>query len=735
MAKELKYETLFKHLSTAYIVVDTNDPEFTIIEENDAHAAVAMVKRSDVIGKPLLEAFPDVSEKYVTTGESDLLNSLRKVMKTKKSDQMPHLHYDLKNKRGKLVPKYWSVTHHPIIEGNKVVAIYQETCDITDSVLANDELDKTKHQLEQTLMFTGIGTWIWDMQRNIIIGDKNFAFLFGLSPDDMETGVELDKLIDSVVADDKKRVEKSIQQALTNKESYECEYRTIDAEENVHWVMARGRAKFKDGKPTKFTGMVIDITDRKMAENNVRFINKATRQFAASLDYRETLNTIAAMLVPGVTDWCAIDLLEDGRIERVAIAHKDPAKVKWAKEIREQQGEHDLSNEKDGVAYVIRTGELAYVPQITDEMLVAASKNKEELKIARELGFSSVIIAPLKIDKKTIGAISFVTTESHRRFTETDKEMVQAIANRAALAVYNANLYTAAQVEIADRKQLQTDLEEFNYQLEDRVIQRTHELESANKVLTAEVSRRKKAEKELKEYSKNLAISNQELQDFAYVASHDLQEPLRKIQAFGDILESEYADQLTDGVEYLDRMKKAASRMSVLIEDLLAFSRVSTRARPNSLVDLNVVAKEVLSDLEAQLTRTKGKVEVSPLPHIMADSTHMRQLFQNLIGNALKFHKPDEPPIVKVYEKPTETAHVVYVEDNGIGFDEKYVDKIFSVFQRLHGKDEYEGTGIGLAVVHKIAERYNGTITAKSKKGKGSVFAFTFPKQLKEKKQ
>jgi PAS domain S-box-containing protein len=226
-----------------------------------------------------------------------------------------------------------------------------------------------------------------------------------------------------------------------------------------------------------------------------------------------------------------------------------------------------------------------------------------------------------------------------------------------------------------------------------------------------------------------LQRSNQELQDFAYVASHDLQEPLRKIQAFGNLLEEEYGSVLGEGKMYLNRMRDAASRMRNLINDLLTFSRVTTKAQPFSPVDLTAVLQDVLGDLEPRLQASQGTIQVGDLPTIEADPQQMYQVFQNLLSNALKFHKPDVPPEVKVYAEisSSEQRCQLFVEDNGIGFDEKYLDRIFTVFQRLHGKGKYEGTGVGLAVVRKIVERHGGSVTAKTSNGNGATFIVTLP--------
>jgi signal transduction histidine kinase len=289
--------------------------------------------------------------------------------------------------------------------------------------------------------------------------------------------------------------------------------------------------------------------------------------------------------------------------------------------------------------------------------------------------------------------------------------------------------------------QIQTrdaELEEARQGLERRVQERTRELQQ-------EIAERKQAEEKLKATAVRLEQSNRELQDFAYVASHDLQEPLRKVQAFGDRLKAACSKALgSEGRDYLERMQAAAKRMQILIDDLLSFSRVATKANPFEPVDLGKVAREVLSDLEVRIQQTGGRVEVGDLPVIDADPLQMRQLFQNLIGNALKFHQEDKPPVVKTFSQivtpspaeiaggaPAQQVCQIHVQDNGIGFDERYLTRIFILFQRLHGRSAYEGTGIGLAICRKIVDRHDGSITARSTPGQGSTFIVTLPVQQK----
>jgi PAS domain S-box-containing protein len=248
------------------------------------------------------------------------------------------------------------------------------------------------------------------------------------------------------------------------------------------------------------------------------------------------------------------------------------------------------------------------------------------------------------------------------------------------------------------------------------------------------------SEEKLRESTAQLERSNRELQDFAYVASHDLQEPLRKIVVFGERLKEKAGDRLeSETLDYLQRMQKAASRMQNLINDLLTFSRVTTKAQPFTPVNLAEMAREVMEDLEGRIEMTKGRVEPGDLPVIDAEPLQIRQLLQNLIGNALKFRRPEEPPVVKIQAKlisgvlpqvpdsaPQQLCELT-VSDNGIGFDEKYLDRIFNVFQRLHTRNEYEGTGMGLAIARKIVLYHGGAITAKSAPGQGATFIVTLP--------
>ena len=259
--------------------------------------------------------------------------------------------------------------------------------------------------------------------------------------------------------------------------------------------------------------------------------------------------------------------------------------------------------------------------------------------------------------------------------------------------------------------------------------------------ISGDISDRKITEDQLRRFAAQLENSNAELQNFASVASHDLQEPLRKIQAFSDRLRAKCGNMLNaQGLDYLERMQGAAQRMQVLIQDLLKLSRITSRALPFEKCDLAEVVRAVLSDLEIMIEQKNAVVEVGDLPMIEADLVQMRQLFQNLISNALKFQKAGENPEVvvegRVYQMkernitgatPGQQICKIVIRDNGIGFDPKFAEQVFVVFQRLHSRSEYEGTGIGLAVCRKITDRHGGSIVAKSAEGQGAAFIVTLP--------
>jgi PAS domain S-box-containing protein len=348
--------------------------------------------------------------------------------------------------------------------------------------------------------------------------------------------------------------------------------------------------------------------------------------------------------------------------------------------LKEMEGVTRLKIGQGITGWVAQHGEPLLAPNVLHEPRYHAELNKMETR--------SEVAVPIKLKGRIIGVLDAQSVQVGA-FDEDDLYTLQAIAAQLAVAIDNAVLYEAAQQEILERRN---------------------------------------AEERLQIYTAELERSNRELQNFAYVSSHDLQEPLRKIQMFGDRLTANYGKLLDErGQDYLARMQNAALRMQGLIEDLLAFSRVMTHTDPFLWVNLTQLAQQVVEDLAAQIEQKNGRIHLDPLPTIQADAMQMRQLFQNLIGNALKYHKPNEPPVIHIFSEKFADGYQIKIQDNGIGFDEKYLDRIFTVFQRLHSRTEFEGTGIGLAICRRIVERHGGHISATSQPGAGATFIITLP--------
>lgn len=264
-------------------------------------------------------------------------------------------------------------------------------------------------------------------------------------------------------------------------------------------------------------------------------------------------------------------------------------------------------------------------------------------------------------------------------------------------------------IDITERKKAEEELKSYRDELELKVHDRTAELN----VLIGELKR-----------------SNEELQQFAYIVSHDLQEPLRTIASFTQLMERRYKEQLnSDADEFMDYIVEAVKRMQQLINDLLEFSRVTSNEREFKPVDVNEVLNTVLSNLKISIDENNVEIIYDNLPTLMADSSQLIQLFQNIIGNDIKFRKPDEQPkiYVSAHKDEYKNEYIFSIQDNGIGMEPQYTERIFTIFQRLHTQEEYSGTGIGLAIVKRIIERHGGRVWVESKFGVGSTFYFTLP--------
>jgi PAS domain S-box-containing protein len=454
----------------------------------------------------------------------------------------------------------------------------------------------------------------------------------------------------------------------------EWHFRRKDGSVFVGEVVGR---QLPDGR---LQGILRDITERKRAdvalmksEEKFKLLSQVAGELLASADPQGLVNHLCRKVMEHLDCHAFFNYILDERVGRLrlnayaGIPDEEAQKIEWL----------DL-----GVAVC------GCVAQEGRRLVVEDIFRGSDIRTAlvKSYGIQAYACHPLIIQEMTIGTISF-GTKSKTRFSSEELVLMKTVADQVATAM--------------ERIRLLEELRRSRDELESRVQARTADLESRNR----------------------------ELQDFASIASHDLQEPLRKVQMFGDLLRNRYESALGDeGKDWVFRMTSASKRMQTLLNALLNYARVTIQAKPFVEISLNNVVQDVLTDLEARLQETGGNVKVEKLPTIEADPSQMNQLFQNLIGNALKFHKESEKPLVKVSSQPGNGVCRISVRDNGIGFDEQHLIKIFAPFQRLHGKTgSYEGTGMGLAICKKIVERHGGTITARSTPGKGSVFIINLP--------
>jgi signal transduction histidine kinase len=340
--------------------------------------------------------------------------------------------------------------------------------------------------------------------------------------------------------------------------------------------------------------------------------------------------------------------------------------------------------------------------------------------------------------------VRFITDDTYRLMESSQSRIASAHANAAltVLGLLVGVIFTKTAISFFSGRSIVRDVQRLSEgvrhisggELDHRIpVHGKNELTDLADAFNGMAASLQDSYGRLREYTQKLEQSNRELRDFAFVATHDLQEPLRKIQTFSDRVRAECGGVLNErSLDFLARVVNAARRMQNLIDALLEYSCVSTKQEPYRKVDLAVVVGEVLEDLSARIIETQGQIDVGELPVIEAIPTQMRQLFQNLISNALKYHRPGVAPAIQVRDTLRGAGGdgemcAVEVSDNGIGFDEQFLTKIFTPFQRLHGKGEYEGTGIGLAICRKIVERHGGTITARSTTGNGSTFFIALP--------
>jgi PAS domain S-box-containing protein len=653
-------------------------------------------------------------------------------------------------------------------------------------------LRRSYDQLQTALSIGLIATWFLDIGSDKVYGDLNLLRLFSVQDDLGDLGLPLSTFTDSIHPDDQPRVKQLIDEAIETGRIYEAEYRIVSTN-STRWVLARGKATYNpEGQPLTFSGVLVDVTDRKqtelrsqIAETSFRLSVEAARMgtweyrpltgeliwsdrtkelfglpSSATVDYTVFLER----LHPDdreMTDRAVQAILQPGGhgqldLEYRTMGMKD-GQVRWIRSngqafFNEQGVVHqfigtvmDITADKENEALLKRR---------VEEQTYRLEQQAHQLRTTLDASLNSIIaMTALRDESNTV--IDFMMDTANEAVIKSNFMTPDQIIGRPLLTVFPGNkdngffdLYVRVVETGLAEQSSQYYRDEFGLEgwFEVSAVK-----QGGNGVVVTynNITERRQAElsaqqqeKELKEANAELHRSNENLQQFAHIASHDLQEPLRRIQAFSDILQNQFIDSLSDGErDMVRRIQKSAGRMQLLIKDLLLYSQLSTQRDSFTTVSLNEVLTDVVTDLEMTISEKNATVQASSLPHVYGSASRLRQLFQNLITNALKFTQPGVSPLISIQfreakpnelpanlsSQPNQPFWLITVSDNGIGFDERYKDRIFTPFQRLHNPANYSGTGIGLAICQRVTESHGGGIDVSSQEGKGSTFKIFLP--------
>jgi PAS domain S-box-containing protein len=557
----------------------------------------------------------------------------------------------------------------------------QEELEQTSEELANlnDELTRNRDFLAQAQSSANLGSWEWDVRGDRVIWSDQMYRVYGREPGSFE--VKYDVFKNFVHPGDREMVQGIISTALKNKEGFAYDHRVIWPDGTVRWVHGRGRPLLDEhGDVVTMIGSGQDITERKNASDAQRLLAESSEALAASLDYKRTLATVAQLAVRDVADWCSVAIGdESGRYENLAVAHRDPARVEWVKEYtRLNPPRFDTPT---GVPHVLRTGKTELYPEIDDKLLEAAASTEEEKRVVRELGLYSAMIVPMKARGRTIGAISFVSAESRRRYTAEDLWFAERLANRAAYAIDNARLFEAATAARA-------------------------EAETAN------------------------AAKGQ----FLASMSHELRTPLNAIAGYAELMELGVLGPVTEKqLDALGRLQRSRKHLNALVDQVLSFARIEAGRVELDIDEVAVIeALTPLAELIAPQAAAKEldyKLDpADPTITVRADRDRLDQIMLNLIGNAVKYTPKGGSIRVTVDAEPALVR--IRVRDTGPGIPVDKRQVIFQPFVQLAPNLETttSGVGLGLAISRDLARAMNGDVQVESEEGKGSTFTLTLPR-------
>ena len=809
-------EELHRTISeTAADCILTMDGQSRILSANEGAARIFGHLPSELIGQSMTEIMPERMRHAHRIGLERFMNSGRKNIPWDRIE-LPGLH-----KNGQEIPLEMSFGMS-IRDGRPIFTAIVR--DITDRKKADLALSESQKELQLIINALPVLIGYVDAEQKFSFNNLAFEQWFGFVPGAIR-GTHVRNVVGAQAY---ARLLSRIESALSGQEvEFEEKLARKNGEmRDVHGTFIPHRAK--EESVAGFYVLVVDVTERKKAEEANRFLAEAGKILAQSLGHRGGLIDMAHLAVPRLADWCVVDLVDEGKVPvRLAVVHRDPLKVTEAADLPRDYPT-SLNRPEDG-AGMIGHGEGLLYRRVDDIFLKSVARDESHFQKLKVLRLFSGLSVPIKARNKVFGSISFWRSETEQSYDQVDLELAQELALRAGLAVDNALLYREAQREIVERRQIQAALSESEerfrliveraqeyaifmidpqqrisswnpaaerilgypeseilgkdgailfteedraarvpekeietaYQGGQAIDERWHVRKDGSRFwasgtmislrddegrlrgyakIMRDITERKQTEEAIQKINQeleerveqrtaDLRETNEQMEAFTYSVAHDLRSPLRAMQGYSQaLLEDEGATLKPNGRNYLQRIMDSARRMDGLIQDLLEYSRLSRSELRFREIALESVVEAVLLTFREEIQQRSAQITVEkPLPVIFGHPSTMELLLGNLISNAMKFVAKSSVPEVRIWAEQKGRMVRLWVEDRGIGIDPRHAEKIFRVFERLHDAETFPGTGIGLAIVRKGAERMGGRAGVESVPGEGSRFWIEMP--------
>jgi len=617
------------------------------------------------------------------------------------------------------------------------------TRDVTEPYAAQEALRHSERQLRDTQSLAGLGSWVWEVEPDVVRWTDKLYAIHGLKPADFEATFEAH--LARIHPEDRDRVRAAIEDAYARGGEFSFEERIVRPDGEVRYLRSRGRAIRDDsGQTVRLMGACLDITDLRQAQEKaarlaaeqaaraaveayaagLRFLTRASRLLSSTLEYEETLRNVSELAVPEVADWCAIDLLDgDNKPRRVAVHHTDPQLRTLRFHITDLYPHH-LGDGEDGVWTVVEKGEAAYHPEITDEWLAARIDDPERLEQSRMLGPRSAVTVPLAGRNGALGALTLIHAESDRRFSEQDLWLMEELGRHAGLAIDNARLHR--------------DLERQNELLEEQAAeleQQTEELQNQAHHLDELMAELEVSNEELLQRTEEAEAANRAKSDFLATMSHELRTPLNAIFGYADLLDLGLHGPITPAQhEALERIKRNQRALLVLVNDVLNFAKLEAGKLELTLAPVPVteVVADVGSVVGPQLEAKGLRYHAEPVDAgllVLGERERIEQILLNLLTNAGKFTSRGGEVVIS--NEADEDTVKLHVRDTGSGIPESRLQSVFDPFVQIDRQVEdtgERGVGLGLAISRDLAQAMGGTLTVQSKLGVGSTFTLALPR-------